>query len=147
MLILIKFSAEIFQPRKEIQSIRVSLRGTIYGILAVCDWLLLGQTLGNAVPLSDYFLLSFGNYKLQQCSLGAPFAEPVCVWASRGITSWAPAGERGHRYPHHHNQFTHVTNRPTLPPPLQKVIAAQLSRNETVTHWGGDVRTALSGSH
>lgn len=116
MLILIKFSAEIFQPRKEIQSIRVSLRGTIYGILAVCDWLLLGQTLGNAVPLSDYFLLSFGNYKLQQCSLGAPFAEPVCV------------GQQGN-----YQLSTSRRARPPLPPPSQPVHSRDKQANATTS--------------
>ena len=45
-----------------------------------------------------------------------------CVRANSGVTSRAPAGERGRCYSHHHNQLTHVTNRPTLPPRPRKVI-------------------------
>lgn len=54
MLILIKFNAETFQQvKKKNQSLRISLGGAIYGILAVCNGLLLEQTLCNAVTLGD----------------------------------------------------------------------------------------------
>ena len=116
MLILIKFNAEIFQQRKRIQSICVSLRGTIYGILAVCDWLLLGQALCNAVTLRDYFLFSFGNYKLQQCSLGTLSAEPVCAGQQRS-----------------YQQSTSRRARPLLLPPSQPAHARDKQANATTS--------------
>lgn len=53
MLILIKFNAETFQRVKKIPSLHINLGGAIYGILAVCNGLLLEQTLCNAVTLGD----------------------------------------------------------------------------------------------
>lgn len=123
MLISIKFNAAIFQQvTKKNQSIRISQRGTIYGILAVCNWLPLEQTLGNAVALGDYFWLSSRNYKLTGAlALGALFAESAC-------TARAELPDEHQRVEGSYSRFcpckrfTQVTNKPSPPPRLQKAI-------------------------
>lgn len=143
MLILIKFNAESFQQRRKF-NIHISLRGTIHRMLAVCDWRLLGQTRGNAVTLSDYFRLSFrscSSARWEHCllsSLCRPTVELPAkhqqaseATAAPTIITSSPKWQTGRCY--------HLGYR-------KQLTAAQLSRNETVTHWGGDVRTAFSGS-
>lgn len=110
----------------KIQSIHLGLGGAIYGILDVRNWLLLEQTLCNAVTLGDYFSLSLRNDKLQWRSLGALFAKLVCAcWRLKAESpDEQQQAEGGHRRSHHCNWFTPATDKPKLllPPPLQKAI-------------------------
>lgn len=138
MLILIKFNAESFQQRK-IQSIHIKAEGPFMGCLLFVIGDCWGRHGGVQFTLSDYFRLSF-----RSCSSAR--WEHSLLSSLRRPTVELPAGTSRQVRPlplHHHNQLTQVTNRPIYHLGYRKQLtAAQLSRNETVTHWGGDVRTA-----